>query len=651
MSKRDILPIQQLEPMTGNELKYWVKEIAASELRQKVEFTDRIKYNLLIEYLEGLQGKDSWTIVDEFSPAIISVVSSVYYQNPTVTTEAGNPEADGMVQPSLIYLLQHPKFRPFKLTDLLRGSLTYGMKKAGMKLEMQVASYDLLLAGYACVEMNVTSENVDMPTIDGKPQGATPDGRTNPIMDAIGTGIKSLTSMFTGNESKSEDEVATQVVSETQKDIRTDSSDQTYCKRWNPLDILFDARADVFHESRYLIKKVRMSVAEFNAKYPRFKGQVPITEKSLGDVMYSQHESDENKKGVTLYEIEIKKRGPRNCILVMHPAVKTSLDYYERPIVSNDFAVKYGCIDKYGKIYPMSRGKKAKRSQDDINHYMTIQFEHVDRAQRKIAVYADGLTESGKVAQRSSDVYAIVEKKTPQMVYEPMPAPSVVPENKEIVAKSIDTLNKQIGTTELAKSGESQNDTLGQDELQTQAFQVNVNAVQDALGDLAQELLDELKDIILQTWDGEDYFKVTGIKGGDAWYTPEMGPLADILIGDYSVNVNIASAARPNPLKDRQDFIEYATLVTSPPMIQFAMMHKKKVSMEVLNSLAKKFEQNPDMIYEDIEPIAPIGPDGQPLPPQSPLPPNPEAQLVRPEGSRFDNAAAQVPQGGQGASV
>lgn len=639
--KSDTLPIQQLEPMDKPTLSYWKKEVTASIERQRIEFIERVKFNLLIEYLEGLQGKDTWTIVDEFSPAIISVVSSVYYQNPTVTTEAGNPEADGMVQPSLMYLLQHPDFRPFKLTDLLRGSLTYGMKKSGMKLEMQISCFDLMLAGYACVEMNVTTADEAVPTVDGKPQS---DVRQNPIMDAIGDGVQSLIGMVTGKspESKSEDEVATDVVSTTQKDIRTDSTDQTYCKRWNPLDILFDPRAQVFNESRWIGKKIRMSLAEFNAKYPKFKGQVPVGDKNLGDMSYSQHEREENRKCVVLYEIEIKKKGPRNCILVMHPSLNESLDYYERPIISNDFAVKYGCIDKYGKIYPMSRGKKAKRSQDDINHYMTIQFEHVDRAQRKVAVYVDGLTESGKAAQRSSDVYAIVDKKTPQAVYEVMPAPSVVPENKEIVAKSIDTLNKQIGTTELAKSGESQNDTLGQDELQTQAFQVNVNAVQDALGDLAQELLDELKDIVLQTWDGQDYFKVTGIRGGDAWYTPEMGPLADLLIGDYGVNVNIASAARPNPLKDRQDFMTYAQIVTSPPMIQFALMHHKQPSMEVLNSLAKKFDQNPDMIYEDALPPALIGPDGQPLQPQSPPSPNPEAKLVQPEGSRFDNGAVQA---------
>lgn len=643
--KKDILPTQPLE-MSPNELKYWQKEVQASLKRQKVEFIDRIGYERLIEYFEGMQGKPTWTIVDEFSPAISSVISSVYYQNPTVTVEAGTPEADGMVRPSLMYLLQNPDFRPFKLTDLLRGSLVYAMKKAGMKEEMQIACFDLMLAGYACIEANVTTESEEQEPSDG--MVPEQDDKQNPILDSIMGGIKQLGAVFGGQKAedeKSDDAVAEEVVETTQKDIRTDSSNQTYTKRWNPLDILFDPRAQVFRESRWVGKKVRMSVAEFNAKYPKFKGRIKAGDDQTPDIAYSQHESEENKKGVIVYELEIKKRSDRNCILVLHTSIKEPLDYYERPIISNKFAIKYGCVDKYGKIYPMSRGKKAQRPQDDINHYMTIQFEHVDRAQRKVAVYMNGLTEAGKAAQRSSDVYAIVEKNVPGSVYETMPAPSVVLENKEIIAKATDSLNKAIGTTELQKTGQSQNDTLGQDQLQVQAFQVNVNSVQDALGDVADEVVDELKDIIMQTWDGEDYFKVTGIKGGDAWYSPEMGPLADLLVGDYEANINIASAARPNPMKDRQDQVEYAKFVTQPDMVAFAAMHGKRPSMEVLNTLAKKFDQNPEMVYEDLQPEPMMG--GPQLPPPNQIPPTPNAQLVEPEGGQMSEGAAQF-SGGQG---
>ena len=266
--------------------------------------------------------------------------------------------------------------------------------------------------------------------------------------------------------------------------------------------------------------------------------------------------------------------------------------------------------------------------QDDINHYMTIQFEHVDRAQRKIGVNTSGLTESGKAAIKSSDPYALVEKNGPGLVFEPMPAPSVVPENKEIVTMMTNSINKTIGTTELAKSGKSVNDTLGQDQLQQQAFDVNVSAVQDALQDLGDQLVDELKDIQQQLWDGEDFFKVTGIRGGDAWYDPAMGPLADLLVGDYKVRTNIMSAQRPDPIKDKQDAIEYVNLVTSPMMVQFAAMHGKRPTMEPLITLAKMFNQNPDMVFEDLQPAPMLPPNATPVPLANGQPPVSEGPVT-----------------------
>lgn len=620
--KQNALRVQPIE-MDKEQLNFWKAEVRSSLARQKKEFIDRINYNELVRYFEALQfpgNKSMLAIVDEFSPALLSVITSVYYQNPTVQVEAGNPQADGMVQPSMMYLLQHPEFKPFSLVELMRGSLPYGMTKSGMKEEMQIGTFDLLIAGYAGIEMNHLSQADEVPEKDAEfDSEETAMGMMQGMVDGAKSIIGKIGEAITGT--KSPQDVEDDVMKETETNPRTDTSDRTYCKRYNPLDILFDPRAEVFKESRWVGKRIRMTVAEFNAKYPKLKGKVLASSNETFGVEYSEHHSKENKKSVSLYEIEIKKKAPRNCVLVLHPALDEPVDYYERAIITNNFALKYGCIDKYGKIYPMSRGRKAKGPQDDINHYMTIQFEHVDRAQRKIAVYMEGLTESGKASQRSADVYAIVEKTTPQPVYESMPAPSVVPENKEIVTVMKQSIQKSIGTTELATGGESDNETLGQDQLANQSFQVNVNSVQDALQDLADQLVDELKDIQQQVWDGEDYFKVTGIQGADSWYDPSMGPLADILLGDYQVRCNIASSMRPNPAKDRADLKEMTMFITSPQIVQFANLHGKMPSMEPLNNLVKQYNMNPEMVFETMEPQA------MPVPTQA-NPPNTESRIV-----------------------
>lgn len=635
--RNQLLPVKELT-MDKDTLNFWKGEVRSSLKRQKTEFLERINYLELVRYFEGLQfpgSKSLLAIVDEYSPAILSVITSVYYQNPTVRVEAASPEADNAVQPQMQFLLQNPDFKPFSLVDLLKGSLGYGMIKSGMKEEMQVGCFDLMLAGYAGIEMNHSSVNQEEPQQDmTAPAADMPDKAIQSIGSMIGNvvdGAKNLLNKVTG--SKSQQEVEEDAMKDTQANLRTDFTDKTYCKRYNPLDVLFDPRADVFKESRWVGKRIRMTVAEFNAKYPKLKDKVLAGDSENYALEYSDHNSKENKKSVTLYEVEIKRKGPRNNVLVIAPSLDEPVDYYERAIITNNFSLKYGCIDKYGKIYPMSRGRKAKGPQDDINHYMTIQFEHVDRAQRKIAVYMEGLTEAGKAAQRSSDVYAVIEKSIPQSVYEPMPAPSVVPENKEIVMVMKDSINKSVGTSELAKGGKSQNPTLGQDQLENQSFQVNVNSVQDSLQDLADQLIDELKDIQQQVWDGEDYFKVTGIKGGDAWYDPSMGPLADILVGDFTVRTNIASSARPNPMKDRKDLMEVTQFITSPLIVQFAQMHGKIPSMEPLNNLIKQYNMNPEMVFESVQPPMPQGMPGQP----------PNANIVPSDGSRIIPGANNQP--------
>ena len=600
--------IRETIEISKEECAFFKAKIRSGLKRMKDEFIARVGYEELIRYFEALQMAEGaninqMAIVDEFSPAIVSIVTSTYYRDLTATVTAGNPQADNLIKPSLLYLIQNPDFMPFKLTDLLSGSLKYGQKKVGMKEEMQLATFDLLTAGFTCVEMNHLSESQEenVQTDIAQPRKSMPEKLGGMMEDGYNFVKEKIASVL------SKDEVEEKVAGEVE-DQKVDFSDVTYCKRWNPLDIVFDDEAIVFKDSICLTKILRMSIANFNAKFPRFKGRITPSSALTTDIPYRSHNNPEHKKSVCVYSTEIKKKTGRNCILITADGIDEAIDYYEDPIISNGFKIKYKCLDKYGKLYPMSRAKKAKKAQDDINHYMTIQFEHVDRAMRKIAVYMQGLTVAGQVAQRSSDVYGLVEKATPQAVYEAMPAPQVVPENKEIVIIMKEAINKTFQVNELVKSGKSDNDLLGQDVLEQQTFQTNAGAVQDTLQDLGDELLDTLKDIQQQVWDGEDYFKVTGINGAEAWYDPSMGPLADLMIGDYQVSTDITSAMRPNPMKDKKDALDYSAFMTSPVTVQFAMMHGKRPTMKVLENVVKQFNQNVETAFEDIQQEMPGNP-------------------------------------------
>ena len=165
------------------------------------------------------------------------------------------------------------------------------------------------------------------------------------------------------------------------------------------------------------------------------------------------------------------------------PGVIEELDHYRLPIITNGFTLKYGSIDNYGRLYPMSKAKLVKSAQDNINHYVSIQGEHADRAMQKIAYWEGGLTENGKNSIRNNDPYGLVEKNTPGAIFEPIPQGGTIPENKDMQNMLQENINKIVGTTELRKSGRSDAKFATQDALKEQAFQELSDATRDALGD------------------------------------------------------------------------------------------------------------------------------------------------------------------------
>lgn len=608
---RQPIPTQKL-PISKAEILYWRNEIDASKKRQVDEFIKRINYDELVRYFEGiqvsgLQNLAQMAIMDEFSPGISSVIRSVIYQLPTVNITAENPLAEANVQPPLEFLFMHPGWKAYSRIELMKAAIIYAMKKGGFKEEFQLAAFDSLVAGFVCVEANHAV--VSQGEVDGENQEVSEAEIPNPLLDsAVGVIRKGMDFVKKSIDSMTNQEIADEIQSEIPQE-RTDLTDSTYVKRWSPMDIFFDSQAIVFKESRFVIKRVRKSLAEFNQLYPSLKGKISSTSDALSTMTYRTG-SAENTKSVTLWEIEIKRKSGRNRILVLADGLAEAADHYDRPIVSNGFSIKYGSIDKYGKIYPMSRAKKAKKPQDDINHYWTTQFEHVDRAQRKIGVWMGGLDTGGESALKSSDVYAIVPKKVPQSIFEAVPAPQVVPENKEIIAAMVSSVNKAIGTNEIAKTGQSENDLATQDVLEDKSFQSNSSAVQDALSDVGNEVIDAIKDIILQLWDEQDYFQVTGKSGGQFWYDPDMGPLSELLIGDYGASTDMASASRPNPMKDMQNAMALTQFIMAPETQVYLQARGKQTNLAPIENVIKQFGQTPDVMIEDIsqDPMNPLSP-------------------------------------------
>ena len=613
------VPTQKLT-MEASEVRFWRNELQASEKFQKEMFLDRMGYEKLIKYYESEQhpdGSNPYQITqqDEIYPGVSSIIGTSYYQDPTINAKAKHPIADEVIQlpfAAQVAMMQTgmaPQYQNWDVTytDLMRDALTYAIKKHGLKGEAQLALFDLIAAGFCVIEANHLTQTEA--GVSGEDSGLA-----SGFMDQAKEALGSVVDFVTGKTS--EDNAEEKAAQEIDSEGRDYTFDSTYIERWNPTHILFDYRAEVFKKSRYIAKYVDLTVAEFNTKFPAFRGRISPNGSETRTMSYASHKDNANNKCVRVYEMQLKKK-TGVCVLKLVMGVDEALDYYELPFKTNGFTLKYGCIDKYGKIYPVSKLYRASKPQTELNHQLTIQTEHSDRSLKKIAVDITGLTQAGKSSLKDPDIYAIVEKNRPSAVFEPMPVGGVAPENEVIQVKMGESINKQLGVNELAKSGKSDSEFATQDQLQNQSFTENTSAIRDALSDVLREVCDTLKDIIMQMWDGEDFFQVTGKQGGAFWYRPEMGKLSDIIQGDYDIDIDITTAERPNPMKDRSEALEmWQFLMTAAP---FLMSKGKTLSMAAFDNVVKKFRMNPETLLEDL-PMMP-GIPGQPLPPGAGSPP------------------------------
>lgn len=572
-----------------SEVSFWRKELDASEKFQKEQFLSRIDYSGLIKYFEGIQTKanraiETMAILDEMSPAISSVVANTYYQDPTVAVKAKHPLAEKMVQPPLLYMIQNPDFKPFSLVDLMSGALREQMRKVGMKDEMQLATFDLILAGFACVESSILSTPIIRKT---RQRLAAKEGL---LEKAVGF-VKKTFQQGNLTDAELEEKLARERGYEA---VGFETS--SYVTRWDPREILFDSRATNYKSSRFIAKIVRKSAGEFSSMYPEHKGKIPGGHQF--DMEFSADKSEQDRKGVTLYEIQIKKQDGLD-ILVLARGISEAVDYYRLPYRTNGFTVKYRSLDRYGKIYPMSRARKAVKSQDQLNDLCTHMMEHTLRQNRKVAYDKTKLTDQGELNMKSSDPYALVAKNGPGQLWESMPQPNTTPDNPALQMAFRDSINKSIGVSELSKMGDSKNETLGQDQLENVAFQVQSSQLKDAIRELANDVLDTQKDILMQVADESMLFQVTGLKGGQFWYTPEMGAIPDIVMGDYLVDVDMVSAERPDPISDNQKNIAYAQFMTSPQTMTYMASVGKRPAISVIESAVKSFGRNPEVDIED----------------------------------------------------
>jgi len=581
--------------LTTGEVQFWLSEASSCEERQKVELRNRNGYPFLINYFEGISKIDPqqtgeiqyphvstgvrYSIINEYFPSTNSLISEIMYQNPDILVEALKPQAE-------------------EDAPLMKSALAYAFDKGDALIENRVALFDMLYAGYCAVEVDQLppeKKNIT-PSIDEPNAGTEQQPRS--IFEKLITKTKELISPEDAEKNLSA------MLPPMEANFSTVQG--TYFRRYDPLDVPLDWRAERLRERRYNLKKVWMSKAEFDAKYPQFKDRVNAEENKFD---YAKHELLAHNRKILLYEFQVRLKGNQYKTIVISPQVKTvEVDCFVRPYIANSFNMKIGTLHKYGKLYPISFSQVNRKMQDELEGYIRHLMDVAERNIPKQIVDRNKVKQDGQDALRSRFVndLVLVDGNTAGVVT-PLQPTMVSSENKELLSIFQDQKNKLWSVSEARLSGRSQVQFATDLSIQEAGFQQRNFDIQEGLRHLIQEEMDTVKDLIVEFWDGEVFLKVTG-SDKTKWYEPQtvpnpnnpnesmvINPLTDELTGDYSIKIDIASAGRPNRQQQLAQMVAFMEkLVLFRPIL---IEQGKDINVDEVKRISKEFGWNPDKIF------------------------------------------------------
>ncbi len=595
--------------LNATEVGFWLSEAKSCKDRQLRELITRNNYPLLINYYEGAEmnavdihphvaTQRKMAIINEFFPNTNALISQIMYQNPDIISEAMKPQAE-------------------ESEDLMKSALTYAFNKADALTENRVALFDMFFAGYCAVEVDhLTKENSGMDLLPSEKQ-----------MEGRAGLIERAKKKFGKKKPKNEEEAELNMAKEAPpKEDAYSTNEHTYVRRWDPLRVPLDWRAERVKDRRYNLKELFFSKAEFDAKYPDFAKKVLPSDDT--DLKFSQHNNQKHTRKVQLYEFQVKKKGNEFWTVIVSPSLlNEEIDIFKRPYTTNSFNMKIGTLHKYGVLYSISLAQVNKAMNDEMNEYVRFMKNVAEKNIPKIAIDKNKVKEDAKDALTSPIVNDLVEVLgSTAGAITPVPHTNVSLENKELLAIFQDQKNKLWSVPQTRIGGKGREKFATELKIQEAGFQTQQIDIQEGLRQLIVEELEVIKDVVATFWDFPIFLKITGGEK-PKWYEPILiddpnnpgrqiveNPLTNLLTGDYFIKVDISSALRPNKERTIARTIEFLQLLMTPNVLTFMQMSGKMLNFEEVAKVAKNFGFSPEVLFLDAPPVAPQVPGAPAVP-------------------------------------
>ena len=191
-------------------------------------------------------------IINEHFPNTNSLISELMYQNPDLVITPSKPSAE-------------------EGAPLMKAALNYGFDKSDALVENRVALFDMLFAGVCFVEVDhilPENERTGMKVLPSEEELEQRKPLFQKVRDKL--------------VGRAKDEKKAEINLEKSRPPDEESystNEGTFVRRWDPLNCPLDWRAERVKDCRYRLKKIWMSKAEFDAKYPQHNKDVTVLDR------------------------------------------------------------------------------------------------------------------------------------------------------------------------------------------------------------------------------------------------------------------------------------------------------------------------------------------------------------------------------------
>ena len=219
--------------LNQEEVKFWLNEVDSCLKRRDKDFIQKNNYPLLLRYYEGeMSGYRSYgrdkqkkrlAMINEYFPNSNAIIAEIMYQNPDILAEPTKPQSE-------------------QGAPMMKGALQYAFNRVDAITENKLALFDMLYAGFGAVEVNHINMDVTQAREAGERQG-----------------IVSKVRSFMGKPKSQEEAEENLAKAQPDKEEGYACQDETYVRRWNPLDIILDYRADRIKDLRYIGKIITVT--------------------------------------------------------------------------------------------------------------------------------------------------------------------------------------------------------------------------------------------------------------------------------------------------------------------------------------------------------------------------------------------------------